>query len=274
MVKIPKPEESPHASRYILNMTNIEEGRRSRRIGMATLGGKCTRAMWLKFRWARYSPLLNRRVRRIFRIGDAIEDLVIAELTDIGMIITKQQEPVEGWGGHIFGYTDGRVTNVPEAPKTEHLLEVKSMNDRNFQQLKKKGVKLSKFEHYIQMQAYMGKLELTRALYAVYNKNDSEIYIERVHFDRSDYKHAMSRAVDVVSSETMPPNIINDPKNFACKWCDFIPICYEGFAMDATCRSCSKVDIEDNGKWSCRLHNKKLTFEEQEAGCEYYRPIE
>jgi hypothetical protein len=273
MVKMADFKEKSHNTlSYSLNMVNAPMGRRSRRIGMATMGNPCLRAMWFKFRWARISPFPI-RVQRIFDLGHACEDLVIDSLKAAGVEITREQEEVPGWGGHIWGFIDGVAMGVPEAPKTPHLWENKSSNDRIFKTIVKKGVKAAKLDHYVQMQMYMGKKDLTRALYTVINKNDSEIYVERIHFYESDYKEYMSRGMDVISHEVAPPNLFQDPNKQACKWCDFKPICYEGEEILKSCRSCVRVDIEEDGKWSCNLLSKELSIEEQEAGCDRYRPV-
>ena len=273
MVKIPKLEDDPHRLNYMLNKTTIKRERRSNRLGMAAIGNPCLRAMWLKFRWGREVEL-PRRVKRIFALGDACEIIVIDALKELGLEITDQQEEVAGWGGHIWGYTDGRITKVPGAEKTVHLLEVKSMNDRIFKTVKKDGVIEAKHEHYVQMTNYMGKLNLERALYCAINKNDSEIHTERIRFCKTDYKEFMSRGIDVISHEIAPPNLFQTETAQACKWCDFVPICYQGEPALKSCRTCVRVDIEDEGKWSCNLHQKELSFEEQQIGCDQYRPLE
>lgn len=273
MVKLPTHDESPFALNYIINNGQSPRGRRSRRLGMASIADPCARKIWFRFRWARIGDITV-RIKRIFDTGNLLENQVIDSLVAAGIDITDQQAAVEGWGGHIYGFIDGIAHNVPEAPKTPHLLEVKSMNNRNFTALKKYGIIESKHDHYVQMINYMGKKNLTRGLYVVINKDTSEIWCERVYFDKGIYKEYMGRAIDVVSHETPPPNLMNDPQKYACKFCDFSSICYGGEKMLKSCRTCTQVDIEDNGVWSCRRLEKNLTFEEQEKGCDFYAPIQ
>tara|TARA_R110000744_G_scaffold196160_1_gene315336 strand:- start:6638 stop:7459 length:822 start_codon:yes stop_codon:yes gene_type:complete len=272
MVKIPTMEDSPHTSNYVLNNINAPDGKPSKRLGMATIGEDCTRKMWFRFRWAKQGHF-TRRIKRLFDIGHAYEDQVVASLNEAGIIVSDEQFMVLGWGGHIVGFMDGVVTGVKEAPETPHLLEVKSMNDRNFKQFKKKGIRKSHPKYYSQAQAYCGKKGLTRILFACINKNDSEIFTERLDYDQDHYKYVMGRGVDVVCSEIPPPNIIMDPTNFACKFCDYSDICYEGAKVQPTCRSCKYVDLENEGGWSCRLHKKDLSNDEQREGCNQYNPI-
>ena len=254
-------------------MTNIKNERRSRRIGMASMANPCLRAMWFKFRWARITDLPV-RVKRIFDLGHACEEILIASLRSAGVEITREQEEVPGWGGHIWGFIDGVASGVPEAPDTDHLWEGKSMNDRIFKTVKKNGVKKAKIDHYVQMQMYMGKKDLTRALYTAINKNDSEIYVERIKFNKPDYREYMLRGMDVIGHENPPPNLFQDPTKQACRWCDFAPICYDNEPILKSCRSCQHSDIEEDGKWSCGMTSKMLSIEEQEAGCGKYSLIE
>ncbi len=273
MVKIPTMEDSQFTTTYLLNEVLVEDGKRSQRLGMAGLGEPCVRRMWLGFRWA-HTPNKLRRIKRLFGFGDAVETLVIKDLEEIGITVTDQQKWVNGWGGHIAGRIDGIAHNVPEAPKTPHLLEVKSMNDRNFQAFCRDGLVKTNFKHYVQMIMYMGELKLARGLYIAMNKNDSKTKAERVYFNNQHYKEYKSRAIDVVSHEIMPPNLFNDPKSQACRFCDFTHICYEKAKLQKSCRSCVKCDIEDNGKWSCSLLKKQLTYEDQVAACNFYKAID
>lgn len=272
MVKIPTRQSTEFSTTYMLNQTLVDTGRRSQRLGMASLGAKCVRQLWLKFRWARIGST-SIKISRLFEMGNGVEAQVIKDLEALGVEITDRQAPVHGWGGHIFGFIDGIAHNVYEAPKTPHLLEVKSMNDRNFNALVSKGIKDSKLEHYVQCQMYMGKLRLTRTLYIAVNKNTSEAYAIRFEYDEVEYRFYMGRGMDVVGSETSPPNMINDEKNFACRFCDFVPICYGGEDYLKSCRTCVHVNLEDEGKWSCGKHNKQLTYQEQIDACDSYRPV-
>jgi hypothetical protein len=272
MVKIPKKEDSQYSTAYLLNNTRIEKEKRSQRLGMASLGEECARKMWLNFRWARMTSI-NRRIDRLFSFGNSVEERAIHDLEEIGITITDRQKPLEGWGGHIFGFIDGIAINVPEAPKTPHLLEVKSHNERNYNALVKNGVKSSHIKHYVQCMMYMGKLKITRALYVAVNKNNSEAHVERIHFDENEYREYMARGMDVVSHENSPPNIFNDSKKQVCKFCDFVPVCYENEPYLKSCRTCVRVSLEDGGKWSCDLHNKQLTYQEQIDACDQYRSV-
>jgi hypothetical protein len=71
------------------------------------------------------------------------------------------------------------VLGLPQAPKTPHILEIKTASDKYFREMEKSGVKKAKPEHWAQMQMYM-KWSIdqfkedgcTRAIYIVVNKDN------------------------------------------------------------------------------------------------------
>lgn len=272
MVKIPSVEDNPFTTQYMLNMPLVTDGKRSQRLGMASLGEPCVRRMWFGFRWAAERPII-RKIKRLFSFGDTVEEIIISDLEDIGITVTDRQKWVNGWGGHIAGKIDGIAHNVPEAPQTPHLLEVKSMNDRNFKRLQKDGLIEAQPKYYVQMQMYMGKLQLTRGLFIAMNKNDSDTCVIRVHFDKNAYNEYMHRAIDVIAHETIPVNVFNNINCQTCKFCDYTNICYEREPLLVSCRSCKYADVEDEGKWSCSLLKKQLTYDDQVAACKNYKVL-
>lgn len=76
-----------------------------------------------------------------------------------------RQDCIRLAGGHIRGKCDAKAIGVPEAPKTEHLCEFKSSNDKSYEEIVKKGCKEAKPLHYGQVQIGMHAFGLTRALY-------------------------------------------------------------------------------------------------------------
>jgi len=269
MVKLP---ENPKTLKFQLD-SKTTTPRRSVRIGMASIGDACRRRLWFKFRWA--SPLqeLPSRVNRIFKFGDMIEELAVAELTEAGYNITDQQDPVEGFAGHAFGYTDGLIHNVPEAPKTPHLFECKSMKASSFRAaVKRNDVRVSEPKHYAQMQRYMHAKGLTRALYFVVCKDTSEVHIERVYYDKGFSEDLVRKEMDIIIA-TEPPTKEFIETQFECKFCDHKDVCHRGARPERNCRTCENVDLEEGGIWRCTLDGKKLEVEDQLKGCGEYTQL-
>ncbi len=244
-------------------------------IGMAKLGEDCHRKVWYGFHWVKPQTVLPARVNRIFKLGTICEKLMIDDLQAIGIEVYDQQLELWGFNRYIHGFIDGKCMKVPEAPKTEHLLEMKTMKDSLFKKLVKHGVKESNPGHYKQCQRYMGALSLTRTLYVCMNKDTCEIYTERLYFDAAVYSGLISLERDLVMSETPPMRISEDPSWYQCKFCDFHDICHYDDSIDENCRTCYHVDMYDDNVWKCGKNDDKvLPRKSQRLGCkEWVRGI-
>jgi hypothetical protein len=253
-------------------------------LGMSSIGDECERKLWLSFHWA-VKKSFTPRVNRIFRVGHASEADIISDLKSIGIncfyrfddnisemtgAIGEKQEGFVDVAGHFKGHCDGRVNNVPEAPKTEHLLEMKTHNDKSFKEVSKKGVKEAKPLHYAQMQVYMHYAKLTRALYAAYNKNDSDYYFERVYYDKGFAEDMVRKASGIIMSEEIPACKFSKTW-FACRWCEYKDICHGEDKPERNCRTCEKSDICNDGKWECSKTGKEISYDEQLKGCRYHK---
>jgi hypothetical protein len=254
-----------------------EEGQQSNRLylGASTLGHECDRFLWYQFRWAFKPEQHTGRLLRLFETGNLEEARVVKELQTIGVLVTSQQQEITGCDGHMRGHLDGIAAHVPEAPKSEHVLEIKTHNEKSFKALLKDGVKKSKPMHYVQMQLYMLHTGLERALYVAVNKNDDSLYSERVHYDAACALAAMKRAARIVRSETAPGKLSDDPAFYVCNWCSAKGICHEGEFGQRNCRSCVQSTPIENGGWHCARWDKSLNPDEQRKGCEahLYIPV-
>lgn len=253
-------------------------------LGMSSIGDECERKLWYGFHWA-VKKVHSAKTERIFRDGHNAEANMIADLKALGYEcfyrfdgeaqemtgeVGEKQEGFVDCFGHFKGHCDGRVMGVIEAPKTEHLLEMKTSNDKNFKELQKKGVKEAKPIHYAQMQIYMRKGKLTRALYMAYNKNTSEYYFERVNVDKG-FADDLIRKAEGIITATEPPACKFPKTWFSCKWCDYKEICHEDAKPEINCRTCEHSDIEDGGVWSCSKKDEVLPYEAQLKACRKYK---
>lgn len=240
-------------------------------IGISGLGGPCSRKIWYDFHWA-YDRMVSKRVKRLLERGDMEEPRVIEDLEAAGMKVEfalgGQQEVIDATG-HIKGHPDGKVFNVPTAPKTTHLLEIKTMNDKLFKLYVKNGLEKSNPGYWGQVHTYMGEWKLTRCLFVVTNKNDEERHYERIHYDKKVHDDCMSRGFNILTSE-FPPNKIGEVTWFECKFCDAKDICHKGAKINRNCRTCQHVNIEEEGKFSCELYGQWLTKQAQLDGCTSY----
>jgi len=249
-------------------------------LGMSGLGCNCMRKLWYGLHWVKKGTI-SARLNRLFQVGHDAEPKIVADLSRIGMkfdnVVEDQLEFIEcdGW---LRGHSDGKVINVPGAEKTEHLAEFKTASDKKFKEFRKKGVKDTNFTYYMQMILYMYETKLTRALFVVYNKNDSSYYFERVHADNGLAKEYIGKAQDIIDSVDVDvfPRIGNNSETwFECKWCDYNDICFKNAKSDENCRNCRFNDFASGGKNKCVRHeNKELNIEMQKEKYDCHRILD
>jgi hypothetical protein len=239
-------------------------------INVGELGGECDRALYYSFRWCSPLEVHNGSQLRLFATGNIEEDRLVADLERAGIQVFGMQERIRFVSGHVRGKIDGKAIGLPESPKTEHLVEFKSSNHKNFVPYTKgKTCKEHKPLHYVQCQLGMHGLGLTRCLYLVVNKNDDTLYSERIEYDAEFCIRILAKAERIVNAQEPPARISEKPDYYACGFCRHAVVChYEGFPR-TTCRSCisSTPEMGGDAAWSCDLHNKPLSFDEQKRGC-------
>jgi hypothetical protein len=244
--------------------------RNSNRLGGSIIGDVCPRKIWLSFRWARKNKF-DGRMLRLFSAGMIEEARVETDLKKCGLKVEMGPEPGQQFeftdgSGHIVGKIDGVVLGVPEAPKTWHLLEVKTHNTRSFLDLTARGVVESKPMHWAQMQVYMRLAELDRFLYYAVCKDSDEIYTERGSLDTEAADTLIERALQIIKSDEQPRMTTGDDEE--CKKCGFKPICWGESVPDLNCRTCIESTAVQGGTWQCELKKIDLSADQQAAGCE------
>lgn len=241
-------------------------------LGISAIAIKCPRELWYAFRLVSLVSHSS-RMERLFQRGHREEKIIQADLRKIGIHHHSDQFEVTYGNGHIKGHIDDLLENVPDAPKTTHLGEYKTHNDKSFKDLKTKGVGCSKPVHYGQMICYMHLLKLKRGFYIGVNKNDDERHYERISDNPQKAKFYLDRGVDIISTET-PPARIGGSTWHECKWCDHYQVCQFNAKPLKNCRTCKFADIIDDGTWYCSGYKLILHFSLQKMGCEKHRWME
>jgi len=284
------PEESETVKRIYAFHEAMENGKplRKGRMGASVMGKPCERFLWYYFRKL-FVKTFSGRMLRLFETGHLEEPRMIRELRGIGCTVHDKDESTGGQfeftalGGHVVAYPDAVVLGVPEAPKTWHIGEFKTMGgtetqkSKDFEKVQKEGVKVAKPEHHGQMQICMGLGKLTRAIYLTKKKATDELYSERIKYDPVDFKRIMDRAERVIRSSHPAERCATRPDSFSCKFCDAFELCW-GTGMSAvplprkTCRSCCHATPQiDEGetwaRWSCEKHGRDLSPEDQRNAC-------
>ncbi len=236
-------------------------------LGASMLGHPCDRWLWLSFRWA-VREHHEGRMMRLFRRGQREEETVIADLRLAGVQVSGEQSRVD-FGAHVSGSIDGIAEGVPEAPKTPHLLEIKTHNARSFNELEKDGVQKAKPQHWVQMQVYMVGMGLTRALYVAVCKDDDRLYIERVHVDSAAAEAAVQRGWRITQADRMPEPVAGaSPAWYQCKMCPAKLFCHDTkLTQEVNCRTCAHYTARENSTSHCAAWDSEIPLDAQREGC-------
>lgn len=242
-------------------------------LGLSGAGAECLRSVWYQFRWATRARHTG-RLLRLFERGDIEEARLVADLRRIGVTVLEVDETTgsqflvrDTESAHIQGHMDAVAIGFREAPKTWHVCEFKTHSAKSFADLRKKGVKDAKPLHWHQMNAYMHLAGLERAFYLACNKDNDDLYQERVYHDPEAAIRLLTRARSVVAAAEPPVRISDDEASFACRFCDHIGVCHQGALPERQCRSCLHSTPISDGSWLCELSGQSLDKRQQEKGC-------
>jgi hypothetical protein len=225
-------------------------------LGGSQIGNPCARALWYQFRHCD-KPAFDGRQLRLFQTGDREETRLVENLRAIGVTVwdrdpeTGRQIAFTAHGGHFALSLDGVAEGLPDAPKTPHTLEFKTMNDKNFKALQRDGVEKSKPVYYAQCQIGMHLAGLERCAFIAVNKNDDSIYMERIKYDPAMGLQLVAKAREVIFSDKPPAKLNTDPSYYLCRFCDYRHMCHEGKPPEENCRTCAHATPEESGTWSC-----------------------
>jgi hypothetical protein len=117
------------------------------------------------------------KVKLTFSLGHYIEELILLLLQRAGYTILEQQTEVQ-WCG-VVGHIDA-IVGCPDG--TEKLVEIKSMNDRYYNQCVSYGVDDSR-GYLTQLSAYSEALDMD-AVWIVCNKNNSDVSFIELDYDK------------------------------------------------------------------------------------------
>jgi hypothetical protein len=244
---------------------------------MSALGSECDRQLWYSFRWASPVEQAGGQRLRLFETGTIEEERLIADLRRAGFKVlsadpgTGRQWKLYAVGGHLRGKLDGQVHGLPEAPATWHVLECKSHNERSFKDLAKKGLRAAKPANFAQCQIYMHLLGLERCLYLAVNKNNDELWADRVHHDPAFSRQLIARVERVIAANRAPPKIADDPAAWPCLLCRERAVCHDEAFGRRHCRTCLHatpvIAERTDAPWRCERFGQDLTLDAQRAGC-------
>lgn len=278
MAAIPEPVHQTAAAIYALYQQREADEQARPYLGASSLGDPCARRLWLGFRWVAREQF-DGRMLRLFASGHREEARLLDDLRAIGVQVWDRQPDGRqfevAFCGHGKGHLDAIVLGLPEAPKTPHVCDVKTVSTKKLAELKKSGFRKTYPKYYAQGTVYAGLMDLDRCVFVFVCKDTDEIHLERFEFDQAEFDRLMARAERIIFAAEPPEGLSRDPAWWECKFCHFHAHCHGAAAPAATCRSCAHVTPErqGDGRWSCAHHARDLSVDQQRNGCDHHRVI-
>lgn len=248
-------------------------------LGMGAVGEECERKLWYQFR--RVAPaIFSAKTLKGFDDGHATEALVVARLKAVPGIELLDTDPATSsqwkfldFQGHFMGFADGKIGGMLQAPKTEHIFEVKcSAKWTDLDKSKKKvGEKLALADwnagYYAQAVLYMDYADLDRHYLVCASPGGRDETSVRTDADPAHADRLREKAKRVIYSSAPLPRISEKADFFKCKWCDFSDICHNQAEAERNCRTCLHSSVADNGLWLCEKRGHLMKPKEQ-SGCD------
>lgn len=252
-------------------LDKIESTKRKREkdrayLGASMIGTECDMYLQMGLRGYPQDPF-PQNVLRIFKLGQTIEDMVVADLKAAGFHVlevddfTRRQFEWHSFGGHIKSHGDGLIDL--HGNEVMSLLEIKSMNKKRFNAFLKHGVKKSDPKYFAQVQMMMGLSNIKDCLFVCYCKDNSEYGVEVVDYDDFEWGWIAEKIDRVLEGSTL--RAADKPDRFICKWCNRKSFCWreEDDELEARisreCRTCKHAWPLDNGGWRCLKHEIDCT---------------
>ena len=230
-----------------------ERGPARNYLGMSQIGSPCGRALWYGFRG--FTPsAIEGRAKMIFSLGDRVEEEVIKWIELAGYRVTDRQRTLVGVNGFFRGHWDGLIEGISSSL---HILEIKSANTKRFKAYEAQGIKDLSPQYYCQVQCYMGYSGYEKALFVVMNKDNCELYTERIKFSKADFAMIETRARNIIYSNEAPPKAADN-----CQYCGYHELCEAGSYVqtNSTCGTCKHFVIKGE-KMYCTLRKGTIPAE-------------
>lgn len=171
---------------------------------------------------------------RVFQMGHDCEDQVAKHLcyARFDLRIADQHGEQFGFvvaGKKFAGHIDGVILSGPVDLPYPALWENKALKHSNFLILKRGGLKKFSTKYFLQIQLYMAYMGLGVCLLTAINRDNGEMYVERINFDAREAQVASDEAVKIIKSQNPfeVPRCTSDRTDYRCRFCDYPIKCWE-----------------------------------------------
>jgi len=234
MAKLPDfIDQTLEAIDRILEQKLLEEPKR-KYIGASSIGDPCSRKIWYRYHSDEKEVFKADTIRR-FNDGHRSENVMAEHLRMVPGIelFTMNGENQYGFKDGIFsGHYDGVIVGLIQAPKTYHIWEHKSVNEKSFMELVKlrnidEKSALQKWNpiYYAQAVTYMHYEELTRHYMTVSTPGLRDYTSVRTEANEKFAQALRAKAFRIADAKE-PPERIGGKDFYLCKMCSFYKVCH------------------------------------------------
>lgn len=216
---------------------NAEEPRNY--IGASFIGHQCDRFIYYSYHNAPHAPIDWKGAFAI-QNGHA-DEIVLANRLRMVEGIVLETEDLNGkqfgfskFNGKYKGHYDGKITGLIQAPKTKHIWEAKSCNEKKFNNLKKcieekeEKDSLEAWDKifYAQAVVYMEEEKVERHYLTACMPGVRDIISVRTHRNSNYAKFLEAKAERIIETKSAPQRIGENRDFFVCKFCKFSDFCW------------------------------------------------
>lgn len=207
-------------------------------VGASAIGDECLRKLQFGFLQVPPDRVPAGNMLRIWETGHVFEREVGNWIRMAGFDLEiVDPETMKQFGFSVLdddgqGHFDGIIRGGPIPLPYPFLWECKALKDKSWQDVKKRGLAISKPVYAGQVaigQAYL-ELHANPAMFTALNKNTSELYHERVPFDQAlaqSMSDKLALIVQATKAEQLLPRAYSAPDHFMCKHlCDYPEKCW------------------------------------------------
>lgn len=250
-------------------------------ISASALGTPCDRQLWLNLRWTSDPEEMTGKKLRIFARGNAAEDRILNDLRRVLEVQDVDPETGRQWrfslaNGWLRGKADGRCVGVLEAPKAEHVVEIKCIKAAKWRGIEKHGLLKHAPEHWHQLHSGMVGLGISRGLYIAENADTGELLTERVRIDHEEAMRQEARVMRAVEDHDPPMGMLGEAtteikaqkirNSPPCRFCDHAALCFDGAFANRSCRTCAFFTFGDAPNGHCERFDEPRTPDQQTEG--------
>lgn len=234
-------------------------------LGMSGIGSNCLRKVWYRFRNYEERNGNPRAVEDhdgrkylIFEMGNRVEDMLVDAINKAGYLVTGSQMSFEDFNGLFRGHCDGIFKDTYTGE--QYVLEIKSANKNRFEKFEKNGVKKMAPEYWAQLHLYMHYSKIYQGLFMILNKDNSDLYLEKVEYDSKEVAKQKARAIEVLCASEAPERISEKENSKDCYFCGFKYLCFGGewnVQTKPDCRTCKYLEVGQL-RFDCGYHKKQI----------------